>query len=70
MRSCENYFCLYNQDSTCTKEHICIDLLGRCDTCVLIELSESQLAPIKKIQALQVEQALLEFAKHQKEYEK
>lgn len=37
---CENCFCIYYQHHLCRLDHICLDIHGRCASCILIELEE------------------------------
>lgn len=61
MLFCENVFCLYNKDGGCMQSCVCIDAMGRCDSCILAQLSPAILEKDKEKQRKQVEQALDEF---------
>ncbi len=40
---CENYFCVYWEDESCTVENIYLDILGCCQTCIYVDIPEDLL---------------------------
>lgn len=45
---CENDFCIYWQDGECVLEDISIDIGGRCDDCIYVNIPEEQLKIARK----------------------
>ncbi len=46
--NCENTFCIYCDDDKCILEEININSLGRCDACIIINLSDELLRKEKE----------------------
>ncbi len=45
---CENEFCIYWEDGECILEDISIDIGGRCDDCIYVNIPEEQLKTARK----------------------
>lgn len=44
MIACENLLCVYYQHDQCLLDSIHLDVCGRCEDCLLIELSDGEIA--------------------------
>lgn len=44
MIQCENRLCVYYQDHRCLLESITLDILGQCEACLLIDLTDREIA--------------------------
>lgn len=45
---CEENYCIYNKDETCTLNEIYINLGGMCDDCLLVNIDHKQLEELKQ----------------------
>ena len=48
MLHCENVFCVYWADDTCWFETVNLDIQGRCDSCIYIDIDEPTLKKFRK----------------------
>ena len=48
---CENLFCIYwSKENICILDEIELDIQGRCNSCIYVDLEESLLLNIRKTQ--------------------
>ena len=46
--TCENKFCIYWSQGSCTLETISLDIQGRCQECIYVSIEEKALATARK----------------------
>ncbi len=46
--NCENRFCIYCNSAKCTLNEINIDSMGMCGACIIIDLDDDILKPVKR----------------------
>ena len=46
--SCENIFCIYQNDGECRLENICLDDLGMCSECVYVSINKDLISKAKE----------------------
>ena len=46
--NCENIFCIYWEKNKCILDDISLDIIGNCDSCIYIDLSEKELEEYRK----------------------
>ena len=44
---CDNSFCVYQENDECILEEINIDTTGKCDSCIFINISDTDLYKYK-----------------------
>ena len=44
---CENLFCVYQENGECLLDEISIDIAGQCDSCIYIDIPNSDLNKYK-----------------------
>lgn len=42
--NCENIFCIYWKDNNCILNEISLDIIGNCQSCIYVDLSNDLLA--------------------------
>ena len=47
-KTCENIFCIYWKENSCTLESISLDMQGNCTDCIYIELEKTVLENARK----------------------
>lgn len=52
---CENSYCIYNDNSFCLLDEICVNSLGMCESCIIVSFPEELIAKEKKIQREKLE---------------
>lgn len=45
---CENIFCIYWSNKKCSLNHISLDIQGRCENCIYINIDEDTLKNQRK----------------------
>ena len=56
---CEMDYCIYNQNSKCRFTEVEINMLGMCETCIMVSLPQSDLAKYKREQLQNTTKAVL-----------
>lgn len=44
---CGNYFCIYNEGEKCILEEISLDIQGKCEECIYVDIDEKTLNEYK-----------------------
>lgn len=52
---CEMNYCIYNRDFMCTLKEIQLNLLGMCEECIIVSITDDVLEELKESQLEQIE---------------
>ena len=50
--NCENEFCIYNRKNKCILDDISLDIQGKCEACIYVDIPADQLEKLKEEQLL------------------
>lgn len=44
---CENIFCIYQNDDSCTLDDVEMDIVGQCQSCIYVSIPKAELNRLK-----------------------